>query len=166
MLLTIWRHGSAKEGDNDRLRELTTAGRDDVALGSRRFHAICKRRDIQLFTTILHSPWLRTTQTTEIIASRFSSAIVHPESALQPGSNLAAVDAVVSRFSEADGAPQHVALVSHQPLVSRLVDYYLGASDVPPLPPGGLVTISLDIAGPACGNLAFWAFPPEYEVGM
>ena len=32
MIVTIWRHGTAEDGVNDRLRKLTSMGRDDVGL--------------------------------------------------------------------------------------------------------------------------------------
>jgi phosphohistidine phosphatase len=166
MILTIWRHGAAEDGVNDRLRELTMTGRDDVGFGCSQFHQACKLRSIHPFTTVLHSPWVRTTQTAEIITIAFNPPIVGVENALRPDGGLAAVDAVIVEC-DSGSSDQHVALVSHQPLVSYLVDHYLGESgSVPPLPPGGWVTLSLDVPAPACGKLLFWAFPPEYEVGV
>ena len=163
MIVTIWRHGTAEEGVNDRLRKLTSTGRDDVGFGSRQFEHACKLKSIAPLTTILHSPWVRTTQTADIIASAFSAARITPESALRPGSPLSAVDGLLSSLS-ADSAVQHAVLVSHQPLVSQLVDHWLGdAGRVPSLPPGGLVTLSFDVAVPACATLLFWSFPPAYE---
>jgi phosphohistidine phosphatase len=166
MILTIWRHGAAEDGSNDRLRELTMTGRDDVGFGCTRFRQACKARNIQPLTSILHSPWLRTTQTAEIITIAFNPLMITPENALRPGGSPSAVDAVLAECDGGD-SEQHIALVSHQPLVSYLVDHYLGDYDsVPPLPPGGLVTLSIDVAAHDCGKLLFWAFPPEYEVGM
>jgi phosphohistidine phosphatase SixA len=55
-------------------------------------------------------------------------------------------------------------LVSHQPLVSYLIDHLLGeVALVPALPPGGLVTMDLAAPARACGRLLFWALPPQYE---
>ena len=163
MIVTIWRHGSAEEGVNDRLRTLTSAGREDVGVGCRQFQHACKQGNIAPLTTILHSPWVRTTQTADIIANAFRAAQITPETALRPGSPLSAVDGVLSALS-ANTAVAHAVLVSHQPLVSQLVDYWLGdAGRVPSLPPGGLVTLSFDVAVPACATLLFWSFPPAYE---
>jgi len=164
MILTIWRHGEAAEGVHDRLRELTDSGRDDMGFGSHRFHAACVTRNIPHPHTILHSPLVRTSQTAEIVAAVFTHATLTPERALQPGSSVAAVDAAVTECTDADFPIQHMLLVSHQPLVSRLVDHYLGAgSNVPFLTPGGLVTLALEHITPACGQLLFWAMPPDYE---
>jgi phosphohistidine phosphatase len=166
MILTIWRHGTAEYGSNDRLRELTTEGREDLGFGSGRFRQACLLRNIAPVTTLLHSPWVRTTQTAEIIAIALHAPTVVSEDALRPGSTLAGVDTLVSSYTQSD-TQQHIVLVSHQPMVSNLVDRYLGdAGVVPPLPPGGLVSLSLEVVAPGCARLLFWAFPPEYEVGM
>lgn len=167
MILTIWRHGTAEEGVNDHLRELTSSGRDDVGFGCQQFRQVCEQRQIPDITNILYSPLVRTTQTAGIIATIASSATLEQESALQPGSRLSAVDAVVTQFADDGGSDRHLVLVSHQPLVSRIVDHYVGAPGrVPPLPPGGFATLALELAAPGCASLLFWAFPPEYEVGM
>lgn len=166
MIVTIWRHGTAEEGVNDRLRRLTSMGRDDVGIGCRQFQHACKLRNIAPLDSILHSPWVRTTQTADIIATAFSSARVSPETALRPGSALSEVDTLLVAL-DAGSAVRHAVLVSHQPLVSQLVDHWLGdVSRVPSLPPGGLVTLSFDVAAPSCATLLFWSFPPAYEACM
>ena len=142
------------------------AGRDDVGFGCTQFHQACEYRRMPLPTHLLHSPLLRTTQTAEIISTAFNHAAVNVENALQPGATVAAVDAVIAALSGQDSA-EHIVLVSHQPLVSYVLDHYLGdAGSVPSLPPGGVATLSLDVAAPGCGTLLFWAFPPEYEAGL
>ena len=166
MILTIWRHGTAEYASNDRLRELTTGGREDLGFGSTRFRQAASLRNIPPVTTVLHSPWVRTTQTAQIIAIALHTPEVVSEAALRPGGALAGVDTLVSSYIESD-SQQHIVLVSHQPMVSNLVDRYLGdAGLVPPLPPGGLASMSLDVVAPGCARLLFWAFPPEYEVGL
>ena len=163
MLLTIWRHGEAEDGVNDRLRQLTGRGRDDVSFGCSQFHAACSGKGIPHPTRILHSPWVRTVQTAEIIAAAFSPCTVAAEQALHPGSEVAAVDAAIC----ADGTQEHMVLVSHQPLVSAVVDHYLGeVGSVPFLTAGGLLTMSLDTVAPGCGTRLFWAFPPTYNEGI
>jgi phosphohistidine phosphatase len=167
MILTIWRHGAAQDAAIDRERELTVTGRDDVGFGCHQFHHACQARHIAHPERILHSPWVRTTQTAEIVASAFTHATLAPEPALQPGSKVGAVDRALAAVAGKRGSDRHVLLVSHQPLVSQLVDHYLGgAGTVPPLPPGGLVTMSLELPAADCGELLFWAFPPEFEVGL
>jgi len=167
MIVTIWRHGEAERGAVDRTRALTDTGCDDIGFGCRQFHEACTSRDIPHPDTILYSHWVRTAQTAEIIAAAFTHASAREEPALQPGSDIPAVDAALWGLLESSAAPAHVLLVSHQPLVSRLTDHYLGAAaQAPPLAPGGLVTVDMDTIGPGCGTLKFWAMPPEYEVGV
>ncbi|MEZ5501912.1 MAG: histidine phosphatase family protein [Halioglobus sp.] len=164
MIVTIWRHGEAEAGANDPLRELTETGRDDVGFGCRQLHRVCTDRKIPHPGKILHSPLLRTLQTAEIVAAAYTHAGVVPVAALQPGGTVKAVATEVGALVASHPANVHWLLVSHQPLVSRLVDHYLGDKGrVPALPPGGLATLSMDELGPGCAQLLFWAFPPEFE---
>lgn len=160
MIVTLWRHGEAERGVNDRLRQLTAVGRDDVSVGCREFDQACGAKGIAKPQKILHSPWVRTRQTTEIIGSAFYSATVVEEDALRPDSDVADLDRLIC----ADRDAKHIVLVLHQPLVSRVVDYYLGViGSVPFISPGGLVVMSLDTVAAGCGTTLFWAFPPTYE---
>ncbi len=162
MIVTIWRHGEAGSAARDRLRELTDRGRDDVAFACHRFHDTCEERGLGHPTRILHSAWVRATQTADIVASAFSHANMRPFEALAPGNGPRQVDEALHQLGpESD---DHLVLVSHQPLVSTLVDHYLGdPGRVPSLSPGGLVVLSLDVVAAGCGELLFWALPPEYE---
>ncbi len=167
MIVTIWRHGMAEAGTIDWQRNLTTAGRDDVGFGCHQFHEACVSRGLPHPTAILYSALVRTAQTAEIIAGAFTHAEVSAEPALQPDSNVAAVDSVLGKRAKSGGAEQHIVVVSHQPLVSQLADYYLGeVGSVPSLTPGGVATLALVTPAAACGRLLFWAMPPEYEAGL
>lgn len=162
MILTIFRHGEAGDASSDRLRVLTDTGEDDVSFGCHQYHNACKARGLPDPQRIMHSSWLRATQTADIIAAGFTHAQVMTADALQPDSRVAAVDSALESTTE-----EHVLLVSHQPLVSQLIDHYLGErGKVPPLLPGGLATLSLEVPAAGCGSLLFWAMPPEYEVGL
>lgn len=162
MILTIWRHGQAGSAAMDSERELTETGLDDVSFGCDRFHQQCELRGLPFPRTILHSRWLRTSQTADIIGRQFSHARQEPAEALVPGSRVEGVNQLLDSYL--DSGSDHVLLVSHQPLVSTLVDYYLGESGrVPGLVPGGLGVLRLDIAGQGCAELIFSAQPPEYR---
>ena len=166
MIVTIWRHGEAGSAVSDRLRELTGQGMDDVGFGCHRFHEICEKRDIGHPELILHSEWVRTTQTADIIANAFTHARIMRLGAVVPGNTPADVDRALEPVITAEEAPTHILLVSHQPLVSRLVDHYLAdAGAVPLLSPGGLVMLDLSAPQRGCGRLLFWALPPQYEAG-
>ncbi len=167
MIVTIWRHGEAGRAATDRQRALTARGLDDVALGSRRFRRNLAARDMAAPDLLLHSPWLRTGQTAGVIASTFPAATSRELAVLYPGGNVAAVDEALTALTNSAKPPLHTVLVSHQPLVSQLLEYYLGAdSGVPSLCPGALATIAMEIPARACAELHFWAVPPEYEPGL
>lgn len=161
MLVTIWRHGEAGAAASDRERQLTPRGRQDVTRGAAMFLQRCAQAGHEVPGTVYHSPWLRTTQTAEILAAQLAGAHLSALRALQPGSDIAQVQTALEALP---GDPGHVLLVSHQPLVSRLADHYLGERGrVPPLPPGGQVTLDMDYPAPGAAGLSYWAFPPAYE---
>ena len=165
MILTIWRHGEAGSAATDRKRELTAGGRDDIGFGCHRFFEHCSSRALPHPDLILFSEWRRTTETADIIAGAFSHATLQSNSALIPGSSVAAVEAMLQSLFAAANCPGHVVLVSHQPLVSILVDHFLGDPGlVESLSPGGLACLQLDVVGAACASLEFSAQPPQYEI--
>lgn len=152
----------------DRERQLTSRGEDDLGFGCQQFHQHCEERGIRHPDHILHSPWERTTQTAGIVAAAFTHAELVASTALKPGADIPDVDRLLDGLLTdfgAEGSQQHhVALVSHQPLVSRLIDYYLDSpGQVPPLTPGALAVLSLDVAGRGTAQLLFWSMPPQYE---
>jgi len=164
MIVTIWRHGQAGSALTDRERELTATGLDDVGFGVSQFLKTCDKRAIALPELVLYSDWARTAQTADIIAQGLGGVNHHPSPALIPGSAVAQVDQALTEILSVTNCPQHVVLVSHQPLVSRLIDYYLGERGrVPSLPPGGLAVLSLQLAVRASAELQFWSLPPEFE---
>ena len=163
MILTIWRHGEAGSASRDEQRELTARGADDVGFGCRQLHQACEGRGIAPPSHILHSPWLRTTQTAGIIAGAYSHAELVSSEALRPGATPSEVDHCLATYA----AAEHLLLVHHQPLVSGLLAHYLDdAGQVPFLTPGGFASLSLDVPAPACGTALFWAVAPEYAGGL
>jgi phosphohistidine phosphatase len=167
MMLTIWRHGEAGRAESDRLRELTDQGYDDIGFGARQFHEALETRALPAPDEILFSPWIRTAQTAQVLAGAFTHAHTTELSALRPGATVQAVEAALVATEDKVTVPRHVVLVTHQPLVSELVDHFLGAGNsVPPLTPGGFATLELDLPAPACATLVFWAVAPEYETGL
>ncbi len=145
---------------SDRERELTARGIDDLGFGTEQFLQLCEQRGLPQPTAILYSRWLRTSQTADIIGSRFTHARAQACDALVPGQRPADVDAMLQEQIQAQA---HILLVSHQPLVSSLVDHYLGQPGrVAPLVPGGFACLQLDVAAAGCAQLLFSAQPPEY----
>lgn len=164
MIVTIWRHGEAGQAVSDHVRELTGQGADDISYGA---HRLCQHlvdRDLGDPDLVLHSRWVRTTQSAEIISAAFSHAPMRESEALIPGSDPAGVDDALAELIGNAGTVDHIILVSHQPLVSRLVERYLDPLlAVPPLSPGGFCTLTLEVAARGCGRLLFWALPPTFE---
>ncbi len=162
MILTIWRHGQAANAAVDSERELTETGMDDVGFGSDQFRQQCELRKLPLPGLIFHSRWLRTSQTADIISRHFPQAALEAAEVLIPGSGINAVNHFLENYTEA--AIEHLMLVSHQPLVSALVDHYLGESGrVAPLVPGGFAVLDMDVVALGCADLLFSAQPPEYR---
>jgi len=147
------------------MRELTDRGRDDIAFGCHQFHHLCEQRDIPHPGRLLYSRWVRATQTAEIIGSAFNHASREDCDALIPGVVVADVESELLRYVQSEPAPWHLLLVSHQPLVSRLVDHLVGEPGlVPPLQPGGLATLQMETVGRDCASCLFSAQPPNFEV--
>ncbi len=130
---------------------------------------ICAARNFGVTRTVdalLHSPWQRTTQSAAIIHGSFPDVQIASNDALRPGVTTADVDELLQTLMAQESPPQHLVLVTHQPLVSRLVDHYLDdPGRVPALSPGGLATLELDVPATGCASLYFWALPPNYEPG-
>ncbi len=160
MIITIVRHGEAGSAARDEDRELTDNGTDDISFGSHQLHDLCLDKSLPMPDRILHSAWRRTTQTAEILAAAFTAS-VDAFDALLPGYGIADVD---NALTPLPSGISHCVLVGHQPMVSELVDHYLGDKGrVPALSPGGLVSIQLEFAAQGSAKLLFWAMPPEYR---
>lgn len=160
-LLTVWRHGEALPGRPDHSRSLSDRGRRDLEIGAAAFLAWLERRGLTAPDRLLFSRWLRTAQTSELLGAHWGLS-GEAEESLIPGSAPMAVEAVL----ESTEIPaEHCVLVSHQPLVSTLVNRWLGDDRVPPLTPGAFATLSLgslQVPAPAALGLVGWAMPPGY----
>lgn len=164
MYLTIWRHGQAGSASSDRLRELTQAGRDALQTGCQHFKDLCEQLQLGVPDRVLYSEWLRTTQTAELIAGSLGGLPRAPCDALLPGRSPAMVNADLEE-NWPEGSARHLLLVSHQPLVSALVDFYLDdAGRVAPMLPGAMTTLEMDVFARGCATLKFSAQPPLFKV--
>jgi len=162
MIITIVRHGRAGDAVMDEMRALTYGGTDDVSFGCHQLREICTDKSLPLPSLILYSSWRRTTQTAEILAAAFTAPLETMD-ALLPGARVGDVDSALVLLPSDDDIAHHV-LVGHQPMVSHLVDHYIAdPGRVPSLSPGGMVSIRLEEPAAGCGELLFWALPPEYR---
>ena len=162
MLVSVWRHGEAGPGSPDRDRTLTARGEVEVERGARGFVAQLQRRSLPMPGRILFSPWRRTTQTAERILECCAGADAEALDALIPERDATRVDDAIVRFEDRE---PHLVLVFHQPLVTELIDRWLGTSgEVPPLIPGAYVVLNVPVVASGCAAVAWWAAPPVYRV--
>ena len=117
--LVILRHGEAKPYVNsDAERELTIRGGEETRaqmaiLANLGFHA----------DEIIHSPFVRTTQTASICQEIFPDASIRAHSGLMHSAQPEMVPLIL-------GVSNSVLLVSHMPLVARLLLYLCPVADV------------------------------------
>jgi len=164
ILITVWRHGKAGSAPRDADRALTTRGRDDVSRGAAALAHTCGRRGVVPPDALWFSRWRRTRETAGIIVEGLDLSVSESAEVLIPGASPDAVENSLVTLWERGTPPAHLVLVSHQPLVSALVDRWLGSPGVAPsLPPGGLVTLELASPTQGAGRLCWWAFPPLFE---
>lgn len=162
MLLTVWRHGEAGPGSPDRSRTLTEQGALDIEHGGRAFVARLQHAGLPLPSLVLFSRWLRTTQTAEGLCRALPGVAIDRLEALIPDSDAADVDNALVDYADREA---HIVLVSHQPLVSALIDRCLGTrGEVPALAPGAYAVLETPLVAPGCATLLWWSAPPDYQV--
>jgi phosphohistidine phosphatase len=124
--LYIVRHGIAKEpvdhAGPDETRPLTGKGRRRFRRSARAFARLGESIDL-----LISSPYVRAVQTAEILANALKISEVQISHALTPSQSPEAILlAITGQVHEGQG----VALVSHDPLVSRLLAH---AADLTPV---------------------------------
>ena len=140
MQIVIFRHGDAEPSAiRDEYRNLTPRGRDEVELAVQRFKGFTPR-------LVAASPYVRAQQTAEIVLQTFSDASTQTWADLTPSGSC---DSVAQQLEETGF--DSVVLVSHQPLVSRLVRYF--TSDNVSMGTASAVLIETEICKPAWGKV-------------
>lgn len=164
MILTVFRHGEAADAASDYARRLTARGEEDVARAGHALAAACQQRKISPPDVLCCSPWIRTMATADILSITLPAALAEVVPALQPGAKMRDVEATLEERLAAGAPAEHLLLVSHQPLVSRLINHWLDEDGrVPPLNPGAFASLEMDIPARGCARLLFWAMPPACE---
>lgn len=160
MGLLIVRHGDASVAAKDSEREFSDLGRADI-------------KDAANFLIIsdytadrcLVSPYVRTQQTLKVLGSQIELGECSTSDALVPEHSL---EASVANLEAAYHG--ELAIISHQPLVSKLVAWCLTSDSydlqVPSLPPGEMAYIEMDIFAPVSGRLSWLRVPPDYTVTL
>jgi phosphohistidine phosphatase SixA len=154
MRLYIVRHGEAlNQGGPE--RSLTPRGEAEIDTAGRLLAE-------ESVGGVLYSPKLRTRQTAARILDAVGDVPAEPEPALLPPSSYRRI----ADLAEGSGLHRLV-LVSHLPLVAELVGWFTsgdpGDYRLPGFPSGGIVTLDLDPVERGMGQLAWYAFPPEYQ---
>lgn len=155
MRVVIVRHGEAESFINaasDAARKLTPRGRSDVKhLGDR---LAGEGFDVQ---RIIASPYLRAQQTAALLAAKLSDDDVlttAPE--LQPdcspGVAMNLIDAT---------ALDTVLIVSHQPLVGRLLKLLVDEGELPLFMPACCAVIKADVLAAGCAELVSFMAPGD-----
>ena len=156
MRVSLMRHGIAEDhAPSDRMRALTRAG--SVQL-EHVLDALCGRGDWAP-GAILHSPYLRTTQTAEAVARRF------PEAPLVSVSALANDD--LEGMLAAAGAARDPLLVGHMPTIGMLLAWMVNEPlDSMPFERAGFGMVDFDAeVAPGAGRLRTFIGPSRLLVG-
>ena len=146
MLVTVWRHGEAGTAPHDRDRALTPRGVEALGKAVLRFQDKIAAKNLLSVANIMTSPWLRTLQTAKILGDALA-VTPNAKDCLSPSASIGTVGGFL------DGSEKHLLLVSHQPLVSELLWYWLDSSALAPLAPGGWASVSISNHGQGLGTL-------------
>jgi phosphohistidine phosphatase len=153
MRVTLIRHGEAgDDARRDEDRALTERGRADM----RRVARALARRGTR-FAAVVTSPFVRAVQTAEIVVAAVGyRGRVIVTRALEPE---AAVDGVVALLKALD-SEKSVALVAHEPILSRVAAALLGIARFPSLRKSEALRIRLP-DGPAASGALRWRIDPD-----
>jgi len=133
--LIILRHGEAEICSPDKLRPLTYHGRQQI-------HSQCQWLINNGFKAdcLLHSPYLRTTETAQIAAEYFSEASVMQESLITPDGHPEIVAELIPNLCFLN-----ILLISHMPMVSYLTSTLLAEKEMYGYPVAALSWLKLEL---------------------
>jgi len=133
--LIVLRHGEALNTSPDQLRALTVRGRQQIKnqcewLVDSGFKADC----------LLHSPYLRTTETAQIAADCFSDATIIEEALITPDGHPEVIAELLPNLKFSN-----ILLISHMPLVSYLTSTLVPQNAILGFPVAGLCWLKLEV---------------------
>lgn len=151
MELFILRHGQAEAYNaNDASRQLVERGRNQVAQIVQ-----LSLNDLQFLNQIWVSPYVRAQQTAQIAAGYLNAVQQYSQDLLLPETD----PQLLIRQLQASES-KSLLLVSHQPLVSRLVDILCGAAPgYHSMGTAALACIDLEVPGAGLGHLRWLRHP-------
>lgn len=160
MQLLVIRHAIAEEreefaksGRDDGERPLTAEGIRKMRRAARGLRQLAPRID-----TLLASPLVRAQQTADIVRREYDLEAVGTAPELEPEAPLAKVVAALARH---DG--EVIAIVGHEPHLSRLVTYLVSGVDRSgvELKKGGACLLEFEGPVRRTGGRVVWATPPR-----
>ncbi|MDG1065495.1 MAG: histidine phosphatase family protein [Luminiphilus sp.] len=146
MLVTVWRHGEAGAASRDRDRTLTPRGTEALSNAVVRFQGMMLEKALPAVSGVVTSPWLRTRQTAELLGKALR-VTPREEGWLAPSAGISDAARIF------DLSDAHLLLISHQPLVSELLWYWLDSRALAPLAPGGRASLWITDHGQGQGTL-------------
>lgn len=148
--LYIMRHGDALPAQAlsaDAIRPLSAQGEREVAASAQWLAQRLAAQGAQQLDWLLISPYLRAQQTAAIVARTVSTAKQQQYDSITPDGDAEQVmDWLLAQLTEQQPQAQHIALVSHMPLVSYLVAAFDATTQPLLFPTAGIAEISLDVA--------------------
>ena len=155
MRVTLIRHGDAgDDAPRDEDRALSKRGRAE----SRRVGRALARRGAR-FSAVVTSPLVRAVQTAEIMVGAMEQRVrVTVSDSLLPEARPQNVVTFLESLAEPAG--QSVALVAHEPILSRVAALLLGVGRFPPLRKAEALRIRLP-DGPSRPGSARWRIDPD-----
>ncbi len=146
MKLYILRHGEAGPASTDRVRPLTSHGREQVE------QVIAARHtDLGAVSVVITSPLRRARETGAVVARAlgYAGELVVSDTLAPEGSPAAVsrllntIDQQISDQGDANTPEQSILLVSHQPLVGQLVAWLTGQTQNPWMDTGCLAVLDV-----------------------
>jgi phosphohistidine phosphatase len=147
--LYIIRHGDALPAQAmraDSIRPLSECGEIEVAASAKWLQQRLIEQGAQQIDWLLVSPYVRARQTAAVLSSYVKVAKQQQYDDITPDGNAAQVmDWLLAQLSTQQQDVEHVAVVSHMPLVSYLVAAFDPATQPLLFPTAGIAELSLDV---------------------
>lgn len=147
--LYIIRHGDALPAQAmsaDAIRPLSAQGEREVAASAQWLQQRLAAQGANQLDWLLVSPYVRARQTAAVLNRYVSATKQQQQDSITPDGHAELVmDWLLTQLSQQHQHDQHIALVSHMPLVSYLVAAFDVATQPLLFPTAGIAELSLDV---------------------
>ncbi len=148
--LYIIRHGDALPAQAmsaDAIRPLSEQGEREVRASAKWLQQRLAEQGVQQLDWLLVSPYVRARQTAAVLTSVVKVAQQQQHDSITPDGHAELVmDWLLAQLSQQQQQAQHIALVSHMPLVSYLVAAFDASTQPLLFPTAGIAELSIDLA--------------------